>query len=697
MQQQLLATKFHIPPAHTAAVPRPHLLERLTRGLRNQRKVTLVAAPAGYGKTTLVTAWIHALAQEDNTLRVAWLSLDAADNEPARFFSYLLAAFQQVDPSISRNIQPLLELPHLPPAHLLLDTLLNALAAFATPILLTLDDYHVITHPDIHAALDYFINHQPASIHLVYTTRADPPLPLGRLRARNQITEIRMRDLRFSEEETRQLFTLSLHLSLPAEVLSALDERTEGWAAGLHLAGLALQHQTDPNNFIATFRGSHRYVLDYLAEEVIRQQGEEIRTFLTHTSILERFNADLCCALTGRTDAPALIAHLEQLNLFIMPLDDERIWYRYHNLFSDYLRTLLPSSQQRMLHKQAARWHEANNLLADAVHYALASTDPDFAADVIERVLTQNTIWSGGNVGGWLAWLDALPAHVMQSRPQLSLHATHILYLAGRFDQAEARLAQIEQTLHTLPDTPATEEMRALAALYRGSIAAVRGDVAQALDQITFAQQHLPQENHLAHARAFSSLGLAYEIAGQTTLAIQQYVRSSDAAHAAGVLFLAIHARCAAAQLQVTQGQLQLATQTCQAAINLAADARLAPLGLAWSTLGGIALERNDLATAERLLQDGIALARQGGLLDDVIVGLAFLARVYAYQGNQPGALALMQDANALIQGYGIERMSLLAEAYLARLNMIMGQQEAALHWATTYQSTHTHDSPGRV
>ncbi len=707
MAIRLLATKFHIPPWRAAALPRPRLLEQLTAGLRENRKLTLISAPAGYSKTTLVSSWLHQLAGEQGSrgageksspllpgssapLRFIWLSLDEADNDPARFLSYWLAAFQQVAESISEKIQPLLSLPplRLPPINVLLDELLNELAALEFPILLTLDDYHLITNPQIHQALDYFIDHQPAQIHLVLTTRADPPLPLARLRARGQMTEIRARDLRFTPEEERRFFELSLNLALAEDSLRALDERTEGWAVGLQLAGLALQNQSDAlrQRFIETFRGSHRYVLDYLAEEVIRQQGEEIRAFLTQTSILDRFNADLCSALTGRADAQAVIAHLEQVNLFIVPLDDERIWYRYHHLFADYLRTLLSQPEQSELNKKAAAWHEANDLPVEAVQYALASADAEFAADVIERALINNSIWSGGNLALLSAWLDALPPPAFHGRPQLSLNAAHILYLSGRFELAEERLAQTEQALRSTPDA---EQMLALAKLYRGSIAAVRGQARQAIEQITFAQARLPQGDHLAHARAFFSLGLAYQLSDQTERAVQNYLQSSDEAAAAGVLFLAIHARCAAAQVQITQGRLHLAEQSCRQAIQLAEGVRLPPLGLAWIVLGGIALERNDLAAAERLLQDGIALARQGGLMDDVVVGLAFLARLRAHltPGDKTGVLAAIQEVQAIIRGYGVERMDILAAAHLARLQLFMGQQQAAVQWAAVYQA----------
>ena len=435
-----------------------------------------------------------------------------------------------------------------------------------------------------------------------------------------------------------------MKLDLTPQAVDDLEKRTEGWAVGLQLAGLALQSLPDPQKFIETFRGSHRYVLDYLAEEVLRQQGEEIRRFLAQTSVLERLNASLCNALTERSDSQTVLTRLEQSNLFIIPLDNERDWYRYHHLFADYLRTELSKSEAADLYKKSALWHEENDLVHEAVKYALASADADFAADVIERALDRHSTWSGGNVALLSSWLDALPPQVFQSRPRLGLNSSRVLYLSGRFDLAEQRINQTEQTLKSLPDTPEREQMLALAALYRGSIAAVHGDCEQAIEQITFAQSRIPRENHLAHARAFFSLGVAYEIAEQTDIAVQNYLQSSDEAQSAGVLFLAVNALGAAAQIQIKQGHLRLAEQSCRQAIQLAEGARIAPLGLAWSLLGGIALERNDIPSAEQYLQDGIALSRQGGLVDDLVLGLAFLARLRTYQGDAANAIAATQE-----------------------------------------------------
>jgi len=687
MPNHLLETKFHMPLWRSDGVIRPRLLEQLQAGLRVQRKLTLVAAPAGYGKTTLITSWLNSFTKSTQNI---WLALEKSDNEPARFLSYWAAAWHRISDFNLENILELLDAPQLPPYQTILDEVINSLARLEKPAILVLDDYHIITNQLIHEMLEYFLEHQPHRAHLVITTRSDPPLPLARLRARGQMIEIRASDLRFTEEEAGHFFNQSMQLVLEEEDVHSLEMRTEGWAVGLQLAALALKNISDPQKFVESFRGSHRFVLDYLAEEVIRQQRDELRKFLIQTSILERFNAESCEALTGNHDSQGLLSELEQANLFLISLDDERVWYRYHHLFADFLRTELSKTETEKLYKKATLWHEQNDLLSEAVGYAIASSDLDFLADVIDRILRKRSIWSGGNLAMYSSWLDALPPHAFQSRPALSLNASHILYLLARFDLAEKQIDQAEQTLHALPPSPEKEQMLALASLYRGAIASVRGDTQQAIERITFAQERLPQERHLQHARGFFSLGLAYELSGQSELAVQNYLRSSEEAQFAGVLSLAIHALGAAAQVQINQGQLSQAEQACQGAIQIAGGKQFPPLGLAESILGSIALERNDLASAEEFLQNGIALSRRGGLIDDVILGQAHLARLHAYQGRVSDAFKVIQEANTIIQGFGIERASMIAAAHIANLQLLTGQEGAATQWALEYQALRT-------
>ncbi|HSM70133.1 MAG TPA: LuxR C-terminal-related transcriptional regulator [Anaerolineales bacterium] len=690
MHDHLLETKFHTPIWRSEGILRSRLLDQLQMGLSEQRKLTLVAAPAGYGKTTLITSWLNSLPEQTQHI---WLSLEKSDSDPARFLSYLITAWSRVSDFEIDNFLELLSEPQLPPFQNILDEVINVLARREEPAILVLDDYHIITNPLIHEILEYFLEHQPHQAHLVITTRSDPPFPLARLRARGQMTEIRASDLRFTEEEARHFFNQSMQLMLKEEDVQSLEMRTEGWAVGLQLAALALKNLPDQQKFVETFRGSHRYVLDYLAEEIIRQQRDELRKFLIQTSILERFNAEACEALTGFPNSRELLSELEQANLFLIPLDDERVWYRYHHLFADFLRTELPKTETEELYRTAALWHEQNDLFSEAVGYAVASGDLELLADVIDRGLKQDTVWSGGNLTLYAGWLDALPPQAFQSRPELSLNASHILYLLGRFDLAEKQIDQAEQTLQSLPSSPEKEQILALASFYRGAIASVRGDSQQAIEKITFAQERLPQENRLQHARGFFSLGLAYELSGQTERALQNYFRSSEEALSAGVLSLAIHALGSAAQVQVFLGKLHLAEQTCQQALQVAGGKRLLPLGLVEIILGNIALERNELASAEEFLQNGIALSRQGGLMDDLILGLAHLSRIYVYQGRISDAFDAAQEFNTIIQGFNVGRMSMIAAAYTASLQILTGQVGAATLWAAEYQAVRS-DQP---
>ncbi len=683
----LLKTKLHIPPQRPDAVPRSRLIEQLNE--RIQRKLTLITAPAGYGKTSLATEWIHTLQAEATFKnRITWLYLEEADSEPIRFLSYVIAALQQVAPEIGGSALGLFEMAQTPPITAVLNELLNDLSGLDAPILLVLDDYHVISHPEIHEALRYLVDHQPHHMHLVITSREDPPLPLSRLRARGEMVEIRMHDLRFSLVEATQFYAQAMKLDLESEEISVLEARTEGWIAGLQLAGFVLKNLPDHQAFMDTFSGSHRYVLDYLTDEVLHSQDEDVRQFLVQTAVLKQFNTDLCQAVTGNPHSQRILEQLEQTNLFIVPLDHERVWYRYHHLFADSLLTELSKAEAAELCKKAAAWHAANNMLFEAVTYALDSGDPDYMADMIDVALQHETIWSSGNLVLYSAWLEKLPDPVFANRPRLSLSAAFVLYLNGRFDEALQRITLAETNLAAQPASADVENLLALAALYRGSIAAVHGDVAQAIELVTFAQSRLPRTDHMAHARAHFSLGLAHELAGQADEAAKHFLLASDKAQAAGVLHLAVHGRCSAAQVLIDQGKLHLAEQACRTAIDLAEGQRFPPLGIAFSILGGIALERNDLAAAEELLNEGMALSRKGILLDHVMAGMAFFVHLTACQGNMTAFQNAFAEVNGIIEGYGVERVYAVVAAYQARMQLFLADRQAVAQWAKTYQAS---------
>ncbi len=692
----LLKTKLHIPHRRPDMVPRSLLIKQLNE--RIQRKLTLIAAPAGYGKTNLASEWTHSLQSEDTSNnRITWLSLEEADSEPIRFLSYVIAALQQVAPEIGVGALSLFEMAQSPPINTVLNELINDIAGLDYHIMLVLDDYHVISHPEIHEALRYLVEHQPHQMHLVITSREDPPLPLPRLRARGEMAEIRMHDLRFSLDKTTQFFSHSMKLDLESEVISVLEARTEGWIAGLQLAGIVLKNLPDHQAFMDTFSGSHRYVLDYLTDEVLQSQDEEVRQFLVQTAILKRFNTDICQAVTGNPNSQFILEQLEQTNMFIVPLDHERVWYRYHHLFADSLLTELSKAEASELYKKASAWHEANDMIFEAVTYALDSADPEFMADMIDVALQQETIWSSGNLVLYSSWLEKLPAQVLANRPHLSLNAAFVLYLSGRFDDALQLIALAETDLAAQPASPEVENLLALVALYRGSIAAVRGDVEQAIELITFAQSRLPRADHMAHARAHFSLGVANEMSGQADDAAKNFLRASEKAQSAGVLHLAVHARCSAAQVLIVLGRLNLAEQACRTAIDLAEGQRFPPLGVALSILGGIALERNDLASAEQLLNEGIALSSQRMLLIHVIAGMASYVHLTVCQGNTAEFLNAIDEVNAILEEYDeeydVDRFYLVAAAHQARMHIFLADRQAVDQWAKAYQASRP-DSP---
>jgi len=686
----LLKTKLHIPHRRPDMVPRSLLIKQLNE--RIQRKLTLITAPAGYGKTNLASEWTHSLqsetAEATSNNRITWLSLEEADSEPIHFLSYVIAALQQVAPEIGVGALSLFEMAQSPPINTVLNELINDIAGLDYHIMLVLDDYHVISHPEIHEALLYLVEHQPHQIHLGITSREDPPLPLPRLRARGEMAEIRMHDLRFSLDETTQFFSHSMKLDLESEAISVVEARTEGWIAGLQLAGFVLKNLPDHHAFMDTFSGSHRYVLDYLTDEVLQSQDEEVRQFLVQTAILKRFTTDICQAVTGNPNSQFILEQLEQTNMFIIPLDHERVWYRYHHLFADSLLTELSQAEASELYKKASAWHEANDMIFEAVTYALDSADPELMAEMIDVALQQETIWSSGNLVLYSSWLEKLPARVFEIRPHLSLNAAFVFYLSGRFDDALQLIALAETDLAAQPASPEVENLLALVALYRGSIAAVRGDVEQAIELITFAQSRLARADHMAHARAHFSLGVANELSGQADDAAKNFLCASDRAQSAGVLHLAVHARCSAAQVLIDQGRLHLAEQACRTAIDLAEGQRFPPLGVALSILGGIALERNDLASAEQLLNEGIALSRQGMLLDSVIAGMAFYVHLTVCQGNTAEFLNAFDEVNAIIEGYGVQRIYLVVAAYQARMQLFLADRKAVDQWAKAYQAS---------
>src|SRR5215211_7605194 len=444
----LLATKLHIPRPRPGFLARPRLTQRLAEG--TARELVLVCTPAGFGKTTLLADWAR-----QGERPVAWLSLDEADNDPVRFWRHVAAALDQARPGVASPVAGLLQGQQSASFQAVAATLVNELAGVADAVMLVLDDYHLIQAQSVHESLGFLLEHLPASLRLVVASRADPPLPLARLRARGQLAELRQRDLRFTVEEATTLLRTTVGPDLPADSVAALTARTEGWVAGLQLAGLSLKGHAAPAGFVASFSGSHRYVLDYLTEEVLDRQPDHLLQFLLETSVLERLCGPLCEAVCGRADSQALLEQAERANLFLVPLDEVRGWWRYHHLFADLLRARLAREQPERLpelHRAAAAWCEQHGLVDDAVRHALAAGELAWVARLIEQHWDA-MLWRSENVT-FRRRLQALPAELVRSRPRLCLAQAYGALLSGRLEAVEPLLADAERALADRGDQP---------------------------------------------------------------------------------------------------------------------------------------------------------------------------------------------------------------------------------------------------
>ncbi|MBK8798677.1 MAG: AAA family ATPase [Anaerolineales bacterium] len=714
----LLATKFYIPPVRSRFVARERLLQRLESGVAQQRRFGLIVAPAGYGKTTLAAEWLATYTGAEHLhTRVAWLSLEEAENEPARFFAWVLATLRRMDRSIGSRTEQLLRDAAAFSAAACGAALIEDLAEAAgvdAPLLLLLDDYHRIENRELHAAVELLVEHAPASFHLILMTREDPPLPLARWRVQNRMMEVRARDLRFTLDETADFLRRVMALALPEALIEVLSTRTEGWVAGLQLAALSLFEHADPAQFVRKFAGDDRQVVDYLGDEVLARQPEALQRFLLATSVLDRLCGALCEAVASSdvfssvfssraaVDNTAAVAplstgqqileRLERRNLFVVPLDHRRRWYRYHHLFADLLRHHLEISVDAAavadLHRRAALWYAEAGYAADAVHHALCAADVDLAAALIESALASSATWSGGDVGAWRAWWRALPASVLHARPLLSLRLARALYLAGQIDEAEHLLDEAERLLRQKPEAyAAVDELLAQAAVHRAAVAALRGDSQPAIDAIERALAALPAAAHLIRARAHDTLGLAYELQGETTRAEHAYLEAATLAETAGVRYLVVNARAEAAMVQIAQGELARGAQTCQSLIDSLApvDDDTPPLGLARAILGEIRREQNALQEAEALLLAGMAHSEAGGITDDLRHEHLFLARLRQSQGDYAGALAALRVLETLLQPYRIPRLFGLMAAQRARVWLAEGHLAPAAAWAAAY------------
>ena len=696
MPTPLLTTKLLVPPVRRELVPRPHLTERLYAGLRAGRKLTLVSAPAGYGKTTLVAGWLRSLAQEQQnwgvgeqlprsptpppSAQIAWLSLDENDNDPARFTAYLLAALQQIDPSIGQAAQAMLQTSPPPPPEALLTGLINDIAARPAPVVLVLDDTHLIQAPPIHQQLAYLLEHQPPQMHIVIITREDPPLPLARLRARGQVTDIRQSDLKFTAEETADFLRQVMQLDLSPADVATLQGRTEGWIAGLQLAALSIQQSEDARGFVAEFAGSHRYVLDYLVEEVYRRQVPDVQDFLLKTSILDRLTAPLCDAVAERADSRAVLHALDHANLFIVRLDEARQWYRYHRLFRDLLRIQREALDTGALHRRAARWFEQNGFLDEALDHFLAAEDWDEA----ERLMgpAAASAINNGQFATLNRWLDALPEARLRSSPELAALEGWALLSLGQFAAAGTWTVLATDLLR--PDTRPV--IQALVACLQSYVAQIKFDIPRviALAQRALALLEEGDPQGLRGA-ALSNLASAQEIMGEIPAATRTLRELARLGQEQGHPISAVGALCSLVELEHRRGAAREAVALGQRALDLCVDPRGNPLplaGYAHVALGLIYYDFNDLVLAREHLVQGIELSKQLGPNSGAMQAAFTLARIQHLTGETEAALATATAARQAAAAFNLPLMDAFAGAYEAGFRLALGDVGAAARWA---------------
>ena len=683
----LLMTKLYVPPTRLSMVPRPRLTNRLNAGIWS--RLTLIVAPAGWGKTTLLSAW-HA---DPSRIAkpVAWVSLDAGDNDPVRFWTYVIVALNTPYSRVGETALALLHSPQPPPIESVLILLLNALTTRSTETVLVLDDYHLIESQPIHDTLAFLLDHLPSQLHLVIASRLDPPLPLARLRARDSLTELRAPELRFTPEEASAFLTEVMGLPLSREEIAALEARTEGWIAGLHLAALSLQGLDDPAGFIAAFSGSNRYVVDYLVEEVLSRQPENVQHFLMQTCLLARLSSSLCDVVTGEANGQAMLDHLERANLFLISLDDQRGWYRYHHLFAGVLRSRLQQTQPSLLpelHRRASLWYERQALLVEAVHHALAAPDVERVADLIEQHGYSFTLQ--GQLYTMLGWFKRLPEALILTRSRLCILHAFVLLLSNQIEASSARLLDVERSIQSAPSTNEARSMLGQVALTRGYIALYFGDVEGSIQWCHQALDLLPETETGWWASSFLGTARAYLVNGEVTRVVEERVEAAvSLARASGNLVTLLSSFSLLGRLQMLQGRLHTAARTYGQAMQVTSEREifqtLVNSADYYFGMGDLLREWNELDEAERHLMQGMDLAR-GTLTvyaEIVTLGYTALTRLQQARGNFQGALATLSAfAELAHQRHFVPRLLARGAAVQAQLELAQGNLAAAIRWA---------------
>ncbi|NTU80663.1 MAG: AAA family ATPase [Chloroflexales bacterium] len=680
MPTPILTTKLYAPLPRADTVARPQLLHRLGQGLSQGRRLTLVSAPAGFGKTTLVSQWLTERMKDEgggmkpgsaanaspssfipHPSSFAWLSLDEEDNDPARFQSYLVAALQTVDAGLGQALQALAATP--PPLATAVTLLVNDLAAITTPLVLVLDDYHAIAAEVIHRAVQHLIDHRPPTLHLALVTRADPPLPLARWRVRGEITEVRASDLRFSLPEAERFLTGTMGLAIGPEAVSVLEQRTEGWVAGLQLAALSLQGSDAAHiaSFVTTFGGSHRYVIDYLLDEVMQRQPEHLRAFLYQTAILDRLCAPLCDAVLGLEPEPMhagsepgyaqlILERLERMNLFLVPLDGHRAWYRYHHLFADFLRVALRQepAHTAALHRRAARWFERQGMLSEAIRHAIAAGDGEHAAAIVEREGT--SAWARADLN-LFALIGKLPRDLVARRPWLCIFHAWSLQLTGQIQAVEPYFQDAEAHLDTLSSPRDIRALRSYIATTRALILELRGTASTLPAEVAEGIAEIPEQLIAMRYGACWAAGFVAYLSGDFAAATRLFmepVRHGEASGITGVIPICL-AKLGA--MGLVTGALQATAQLMRTYLPLVGRGETHGLwlgGFINLVLGQVALERNELRDAAGQVETGLHDLERWGVPYAIALGEAIRAQLCGAQGDAAAAEAALGRAEQI-------------------------------------------------
>jgi len=680
MSQPILATKFFVPHPRKDRVVRTALIQQLNAQM--DRKLTLISAPAGFGKTSLLSEWIHAYPRP-----VAWISLDENESDPVHFMRYLVTSLQTIHADLGASILAILDAPQLPPMTTLLTTLINELMAFSQEFMLVLDDYHLVDVPGIQEIISFLLDHQPPPMHLVITTRADPTLPLGRLRSMNELSEFRAAELSFSREETESFFNQALTLNLSPGDIQALDDRTEGWVAGLQLAALSLQGRDDVSAYIRSFQGTDRHIVDYLAEEVLNLQSEHIKRFLLQTSILNRLSGPLCDAVIGGSDSEKVLNTLEQEGLFLVPMDRQRHWYRYLHLFGDLLKHRLHKDEELAstvddLHHRASQWYEEAGFTLDALQHAFEGQDYDRA----ERLIHNDgaPLYLQGEASVIIQYLDALPGNLGQTRPSLTVTYAWAMMFAGRNRDLESILQSAEANIHSHQDTSPFHDLLGQIASMRGLMGITSHDPPAIIQHSQQALKLLDPENTSVRIATNFGLGYAYQLMGDlgAARASHEQVITSGVAHKNTIY--SVGAAISLGQVAELENDLEQAAKHFRHALELAGDTPQLMAGEAHLGLARIHYAWNDLQQSQTHADKCLEFVLQIETGDTFCNHGLLMARLYLARGQTRLALASVEKARDYARAQGFEHIFPALAQTRILIFLAQGDLDAAYDLAET-------------